>query len=68
MTEASIGFLNYTDEIGPIGRASYFNKVKKIKDLVMFPLDHTMISLYLVFWDMKDKFMAYGRYGNLKLF
>ncbi|XP_076140492.1 long-chain fatty acid transport protein 3 isoform X2 [Alosa pseudoharengus] len=26
MTEASIGFLNYTNEIGPIGRASYFNK------------------------------------------
>lgn len=28
MTEASIGFLNYTDEVGPIGRASYFNKVR----------------------------------------
>ena len=27
LTEASVGFLNYTDEIGPIGRASYFNKV-----------------------------------------
>ncbi|XP_037121719.1 long-chain fatty acid transport protein 6 isoform X1 [Syngnathus acus] len=27
LTEASIGFLNYTDEIGPIGRASYFNKL-----------------------------------------
>lgn len=27
LTEASIGFVNYTDEIGPIGRASYFNKV-----------------------------------------
>ncbi|XP_062410871.1 long-chain fatty acid transport protein 6 [Sardina pilchardus] len=26
MTEASIGFLNYTNEIGPIGRAGYFNK------------------------------------------
>lgn len=28
LTEASIGFLNYTDEVGPIGRASYFNKVR----------------------------------------
>ncbi|XP_029371180.1 long-chain fatty acid transport protein 6 isoform X1 [Echeneis naucrates] len=27
LTEASIGFLNYTDEAGPIGRASYFNKL-----------------------------------------
>ncbi|XP_023253685.1 very long-chain acyl-CoA synthetase-like isoform X1 [Seriola lalandi dorsalis] len=27
LTEASIGFLNYTDEVGPIGRASYFNKL-----------------------------------------
>lgn len=27
LTEASIGFVNYTTEIGPIGRASYFNKV-----------------------------------------
>ncbi|XP_003199367.2 long-chain fatty acid transport protein 6 [Danio rerio] len=27
LTEASIGFVNYTDEIGPIGRASYFNKL-----------------------------------------
>uniref|UniRef100_A0A8B9LV60 long-chain-fatty-acid--CoA ligase n=1 Tax=Astyanax mexicanus TaxID=7994 RepID=A0A8B9LV60_ASTMX len=26
LTEASVGFLNYTAEIGPIGRASYFNK------------------------------------------
>ncbi|KAL2100227.1 hypothetical protein ACEWY4_004621 [Coilia grayii] len=26
LTEASIGFLNYTNEIGPIGRAGYFNK------------------------------------------
>ncbi|KAL7847602.1 hypothetical protein AOLI_G00223200 [Acnodon oligacanthus] len=26
LTEASIGFLNYTAEIGPIGRASYFYK------------------------------------------
>ncbi|TSK16122.1 Long-chain fatty acid transport protein 6 [Bagarius yarrelli] len=26
LTEASIGFINYTTEIGPIGRASYFNK------------------------------------------
>ena len=28
LTEASIGFVNYTSEIGPIGRASYFNKVR----------------------------------------
>ncbi|XP_072228697.1 long-chain fatty acid transport protein 6 [Leuresthes tenuis] len=27
LTESSIGFLNYTDEVGPIGRASYFNKL-----------------------------------------
>ncbi|XP_034048399.1 long-chain fatty acid transport protein 6 [Thalassophryne amazonica] len=27
LTEASIGFLNYTDEIGAIGRASFFNKL-----------------------------------------
>ncbi|TRY60660.1 hypothetical protein DNTS_016015, partial [Danionella cerebrum] len=27
LTEASIGFVNYTNEIGPIGRASYFNKL-----------------------------------------
>lgn len=27
LTEASIGFMNYTDEVGPIGRATYFNKV-----------------------------------------
>uniref|UniRef100_A0A3Q0RRR1 long-chain-fatty-acid--CoA ligase n=1 Tax=Amphilophus citrinellus TaxID=61819 RepID=A0A3Q0RRR1_AMPCI len=27
LTEANIGFLNYTDEVGPIGRASCFNKV-----------------------------------------
>ncbi|MCI4388322.1 hypothetical protein PGIGA_G00084520 [Pangasianodon gigas] len=26
LTEATIGFVNYTTEIGPIGRASYFNK------------------------------------------
>ncbi|KAM9456243.1 long-chain fatty acid transport protein 6 [Clarias gariepinus] len=26
LTEASIGFVNYTSEVGPIGRASYFNK------------------------------------------
>lgn len=31
LTEASIGFLNYTDEVGPIGRASYFNKVRTTK-------------------------------------
>lgn len=27
LTEASIGFVNYTDEVGPIGRATFFNKV-----------------------------------------
>ncbi|XP_077593914.1 long-chain fatty acid transport protein 6-like isoform X1 [Stigmatopora nigra] len=27
LTESSVGFLNYTDEIGPVGRASYFNKL-----------------------------------------
>ncbi|XP_064799639.1 long-chain fatty acid transport protein 6 [Oncorhynchus masou masou] len=27
LTEASIGFVNYTNEIGPIGRAGYFNKL-----------------------------------------
>ncbi|KAM4615137.1 long-chain fatty acid transport protein 6 [Polymixia lowei] len=27
LTEASVGFLNYTSEIGAIGRASYFNKL-----------------------------------------
>ncbi|KAJ8007426.1 hypothetical protein DPEC_G00117370 [Dallia pectoralis] len=27
LTEASIGFVNYTDEMGPIGRAGYFNKL-----------------------------------------
>ena len=26
LTEASIGFLNYTDEVGPIGRASFLTK------------------------------------------
>lgn len=31
LTEASIGFLNYTDEVGAIGRASYFNKVKSVQ-------------------------------------
>lgn len=36
LTEVSIGFLNYTDEVGPIGRASYFNKVRN-KHLVVFP-------------------------------
>ncbi|KAK5851625.1 hypothetical protein PBY51_023165 [Eleginops maclovinus] len=27
LTEAGIGFLNYTEEAGPIGRAGYFNKL-----------------------------------------
>ncbi|KAK5878487.1 hypothetical protein CesoFtcFv8_023887 [Champsocephalus esox] len=27
LTEAGIGFLNYTEEVGPIGRAGYFNKL-----------------------------------------
>ncbi|CAM9125018.1 unnamed protein product [Lampetra planeri] len=26
LTEVSVGFLNYTDKVGPIGRASFFNK------------------------------------------
>lgn len=30
LTEASVGFLNYTAEIGPIGRAGYFNKVNDV--------------------------------------
>uniref|UniRef100_A0A3Q3X0K8 long-chain-fatty-acid--CoA ligase n=1 Tax=Mola mola TaxID=94237 RepID=A0A3Q3X0K8_MOLML len=38
LTEASIGFLNYTDEIGPIGRASYFNKRKGSHVLYMYIL------------------------------
>lgn len=29
LTETSISFLNYTDEVGPIGRASYFYKVSR---------------------------------------
>lgn len=28
LTEGSIGFMNYTDKTGPIGRAGFFNKVK----------------------------------------
>ncbi|KAF7642149.1 hypothetical protein LDENG_00263540 [Lucifuga dentata] len=36
LTEASIGFLNYTDEIGPIGRASYFNKLSLSFELLRY--------------------------------
>lgn len=34
LTESSIGFLNYTNEIGPIGRASYFNKLSMTFELL----------------------------------
>ncbi|XP_061590537.1 long-chain fatty acid transport protein 6-like [Cololabis saira] len=36
MTETNVGFLNYTDEVGPIGRASYFNKLSAAFDLVRY--------------------------------
>ncbi|KAM6902341.1 long-chain fatty acid transport protein 6 [Xenentodon cancila] len=36
MTETNVGFLNYTDEVGPIGRASYFNKLSVPFDLVRY--------------------------------
>ncbi|XP_042251806.1 very long-chain acyl-CoA synthetase isoform X2 [Thunnus maccoyii] len=36
LTEASIGFLNYTDEVGPIGRASYFNKLSMSFELLRY--------------------------------
>ncbi|XP_075936005.1 long-chain fatty acid transport protein 6 [Anarhichas minor] len=36
LTEASIGFLNYTDEVGPIGRASYFNKLAMPFELLRY--------------------------------
>ncbi|KAM9338344.1 long-chain fatty acid transport protein 2 [Symphorus nematophorus] len=36
LTEASIGFLNYTDEVGPIGRASYFNKLSMPFELLKY--------------------------------
>ncbi|XP_028273625.1 very long-chain acyl-CoA synthetase [Parambassis ranga] len=36
LTEASIGFLNYTDEVGPIGRASYFNKLSMPFELLQY--------------------------------
>lgn len=45
LTEASIGFLNYTDEVGPIGRASYFNKVSRS---VSFPPDMDLATLYSI--------------------
>ncbi|KAL0963263.1 hypothetical protein UPYG_G00351870 [Umbra pygmaea] len=34
LTEASVGFVNYTNEIGPIGRASYFNKLNMSFDFL----------------------------------
>ncbi|KAA8584730.1 hypothetical protein FQN60_008515 [Etheostoma spectabile] len=36
LTEASVGFLNYTDEVGPIGRASYFNKLSMPFELLRY--------------------------------
>ncbi|XP_040914838.1 very long-chain acyl-CoA synthetase [Toxotes jaculatrix] len=36
LTEASVGFLNYTDEVGPIGRASYFNKLSMPFELLKY--------------------------------
>ncbi|KAM9735622.1 long-chain fatty acid transport protein 3 [Menidia menidia] len=39
LTETSIGFLNYTDEVGPIGRASYFNKLSIPFKLLKFDPD-----------------------------
>lgn len=41
LTEASIGFVNYTTEIGPIGRASYFNKVNFDFD---FEVEHIFLE------------------------
>ncbi|XP_029300136.1 very long-chain acyl-CoA synthetase [Cottoperca gobio] len=36
LTETSIGFLNYTEEVGPIGRASYFNKLSMAFELLRY--------------------------------
>ncbi|KAM9307457.1 long-chain fatty acid transport protein 6 [Pholidichthys leucotaenia] len=36
LTEATVGFLNYTDEVGPIGRGSYFNKLSMPFELLRF--------------------------------
>ncbi|XP_029941227.1 very long-chain acyl-CoA synthetase isoform X1 [Salarias fasciatus] len=36
LTEAGVGFLNYTDEVGPIGRAGYFNKLSMPFELLRF--------------------------------
>ncbi|KAK1174473.1 long-chain fatty acid transport protein 6-like [Acipenser oxyrinchus oxyrinchus] len=38
LTEASIGFMNYTDKTGPIGRAGFFNKC-------IFPFDFVKYDL-----------------------
>ncbi|KAL4617666.1 long-chain fatty acid transport protein 6-like [Arapaima gigas] len=44
LTESSIGFLNYTGEIGPIGRASYFNKLSMPFELLKYdPLSYEPI-------------------------
>ncbi|XP_076020303.1 long-chain fatty acid transport protein 6 [Genypterus blacodes] len=44
LTEASVGFLNYTDEVGPIGRASYFNKLSMRFELLRYdPLTYEPI-------------------------
>ncbi|KAK2888675.1 long-chain fatty acid transport protein 6 [Channa argus] len=39
LTEASIGFLNYTDVVGPIGRASFFNKLSMPFELLRYDLE-----------------------------
>ncbi|KAM3599808.1 uncharacterized protein V6R79_011894 [Siganus canaliculatus] len=39
LTEASIGFLNYTDQVGPIGRASFFNKLSMSFELLRYDPD-----------------------------
>ncbi|KAM4528056.1 long-chain fatty acid transport protein 6 [Odontesthes bonariensis] len=36
LTESSIGFLNYTDEVGPVGRASYVNKLSVPFELLRY--------------------------------
>uniref|UniRef100_A0A8C9T033 long-chain-fatty-acid--CoA ligase n=1 Tax=Scleropages formosus TaxID=113540 RepID=A0A8C9T033_SCLFO len=44
LTEVNIGFLNYTGKIGPIGRASYFNKLSVPFELLKYnPLTYEPI-------------------------
>lgn len=50
LTEASIGFLNYTDEVGPIGRASYFNKVRKKTFSNVSAGPYPVFNYALCFW------------------